>query len=471
MKKLGIILAIVLLLAGVLTIVTACGTKYDLSYASWDLGSDTTPTIERKMVQEFEKLHNVKIELKEVGSGNAYESGIRGNVVRGDAPDVFKINNTNFVLSENYALDIKSMAEADKDWGNIPASLEEAVHFKSGIYAIPFSMHMAGYFVNVTLLQENGISFPRANEEVSWNDLSKAISSLKNKTNESGQALLGLSAEESIIEWYPASANKDYGYFTWDGANFHLDSEEFIKGIEIANEIYSKNYSWESLTEDEYNTAFEGVDGYVALWNSGRLGVRWGYTYEMPDMMEHNTTDEIRFIGIPTVEGGRTQNYANLIGDFVSIYKDSANPELAYEFAKWMSFDPAGIEKRIELEKADKKAVTNSIPLTSDQTILEKYFDTFDAVEGVEKMFNRLDIATLEPTKVFPGYPRARWEANTGIPVTTAAGDSIASANMGEFLVACRQGFLQYRGYATQANTLANEQYAKTVANYESKYN
>ena len=478
MKKLGIILAVVLLLAGVFTIVTACGTKYDLSYESWDLGTDITPTIERKMVQEFEKLHNVKIELKEASQGNAYESGITGQIARGDAPDVFKITNTNFVLSNTYALDVSTYANADEDWGNIPASLEEAVHFKSGIYAIPFSMHMAGYFVNVTLLKENGISFPAKDKEVTWEKLYEVIAALKNATNEAGDALLGLSQEESIIEWYPASANKNYGHFTWDGQNFHLDSEEFIAGIDVAKDIYTKRYSWDSLTETDYTTTFEGInDGYVELWNSGRLAVRWGYTYEMPDMMEHNPSDnEIRFIGIPTVAdttrfpNARTQNYANLIGDYVSIYKDTKNPELAYEFAKWMSFDPAGIAKRIELERADGKQVTNSIPLTSDEATLEKYFETFDAIEGVEKMFKRLDQATLEPTKVFPGYTKARWQANTGLTVPTADGSSIASANMGEFLVACRQGFYDYRGYASQANEKANAQYGETVSGYEGKY-
>ena len=468
MKKLGIILALVLLLAGVLTVVTACGTKYDLTYTSWDLGTETAPTVERKMVEEFEKLNNVKIRLQEAVQGNAYESKIIGDIARGDAPDVFKITNTNFVLSKEYALNIADMANADADWGNIPAAVEEAVHFKSGIYAIPFSMHMQGYFVNMTLLEEQGLSLPTG--EVSWEKLLNVITTLKSRTDGTGAALLGLSQEESIMEWYPASANADYGYYTWDGQNYHLDSNEFIAGIDEAYKVYQGHYSWDSLTETEYTTAFEGIEGYVQLWNSKRLGVRWGYTYEMPDMIKNSQGDfEIRFIGIPTVEGGRTQNYANLISDYASIYKGTSNPELAYKFAKWMSFDKEGIAKRIELDKAE--GVTNAIPLTQDEKILESYFDTFDAIAGVEKLHSRLDQAIIEPVKVFPGYTKARWEVNTGITVTTADGGSIASANMGEFLVACRQGFLTYRSYATQANELANAQYAATVAAYESKYN
>lgn len=470
MKKLGIILSVVMLLAGVLTVATACKTKYDLSYASWDLGTETNPSVERKMVQEFEKLHKVKIELKDAPNNNAYESYIRGKIAQGDGADVFKINNTNFVLSEGYALDISEYTKADKDWANIPAAVEEAVHFKNGVYAIPFSMHMQGYFVNTTLLREQGISFPKANEEVTWNDLYDVIKALKGATNESGQALLGLSEEGSIIEWYPASADENLGYFTWDGSNYHLDHDAFNKGIEIAADIYKNHYSWESLTEEEYTGTFKSIEGYADLWNSSRLGVRWGQTYEMPDMIKKSGgLFDIRFIGIPTVEGGRSQNYSNLIADYVSIYKNTQNADLAYEFAKWMSFDPAGIAKRIELDKAE--GVTNAIPLTSDQDILEDYFDAFDAIDGVQKLHSRLANAIIEPTKVFPGYVNARWEVNTGITVTTAAGSTIQSANMGEFLVACRQGFLTYRSYAKQANDLANAQYDLAVAGYINKYN
>ena len=468
MKKLGIILAVVLMLAGVLTVATACKTKYDLSYASWDLGTETNPSIERKMVEEFEKLHNVKIELKEVAQGNAYEDGIRGAVAQNKAPDVFKINNTNFALSSGYALDVKELATADSDWSNIPASVEEAVHFKSGIYAIPFSMHMQGYFINTTLLEEKGIrNIPT---EISWDWLyNNVIKAMKGQTNESGDPILGLSQEESILEWYPASAKSDYGYFTWDGSSYHLDSDEFVRGIEIAAEIYTGHYSWDALTEEEYTTTFEGIEGYVDLWNRGRLAVRWGATYEMPDMLDKNGgAFDIQFVGIPTVTGGRTQNYVNLIGDYVSIYKGTKNAELAYEFAKWMSFDPAGIAKRIELDKAS--GVTNAIPLTKDKETIEKYFDAFDAVAGVDKMYQRLDSATLEPTKVFPGYEQARWKVNTGLTVPTADGGTIASANMGEFIIACRQGRLGYSEYKTQANTLANEQYSKAVKNYEGNY-
>lgn len=472
MKKLGIILSVVLVLATVLTVCAACDTKYDLSYAAWNLGTETNPSIERKMVKEFEKLHNVKIELKEVASGNAYEDSITGMIIRKNAPDVFMINNTNYVLNGQYGYDLTALANADDDWDNIPAALEQPSHYKSGIYAIPFAMHIQGYFINTTLLEEKHIQMP-ANDEYSWTWFYNVITTLKNQTN-AGESIMGLSNEESIYKWYPSAVNKNLGYFTWDGSEYHLDGQEFVDGMNITKDIYVGGYSFESLDADTREASFEGIKDAVELWNKGRLAIRWGSTYEMPDMIEKSGgAFNIKFIGIPFVEGAgenaRTENFVSLVPDYISIYKGTQKAELAYEFAKWMTFSPEGIAKRIELDEG--KGVTNAMPLTTDSETLEKYFDAFTAVDGLSKMYERLDKAITECVKIVPGFNNVQYEASTGITVTDISGTSIANAKMGVFFDACRQGRLTYSDYKEKADELADRQYSTAIGKYENKYN
>lgn len=474
MKKLGIILSIVLVFASLLTVFSACATKYDLSYAAWNLGTEGAPSIERKMVEEFEKLHNVKIEIKEVASGNAYEDSITGMITRNEAPDVMMINNTNYVLNNQYAYDVTDLAEADDDWDNIPAALEQPAHYKSGIYAIPFAMHIQGYFVNTTLLEEQGKEFelPK-NGEYSWEWFYNVITKLKGAKNEAGDSIMGLSNEESIYKWYPSAVNKNYDFFTWDGQEYHLDSDEFVAGMNLTKDIYTGSYSFESLDSDTREANFEGIEGATDLWNKGRLAIRWGSTYEMPDMLEKNGGEfEISFIGIPFVggagENARTRNFVSLVPDYISIYKGTKNAELAYEFAKWMTFSPEGIAKRIELDAS--KGVTNNMPVTTDSETLEKYFNTFTAVDGIEKMYERLDEAITECVKIVPGFNSVQYHASTGISTTDAAGATIANANMGQFFDACRQGRLTYGDYKTKADELADKQYSNAVKSYANKY-
>lgn len=478
MKKIAIVLALVLILVAAVTMVTACKEKYDLVYANWNLGTEALNNVERQMVQEFEKANNVKIKLLDIGS-TGYDDGLTAAIARGNAPDVFMISNTNYVLNAQYALDLTDLSKNDPDWAKIPGAIEEAVHYKNGIYAIPFQMHMEGFFVNTTLLENEGLELPKdGNYTYEWfKDAVKQITA-----DADNHGIIGLNSESDLFLWYPSAVNKDLGFYTWDGSQYHLDSPEFAAGIAEAKDFRNQHLTFDGMTEQTAESptwskyfAEEG-GGVVKAWNDGNVAFRWGQSYEAPDMLEMNKGDfNVEFIGIPYVsnseaEHKRTESFSILIGDYVSIYKDTTNPELAYKFAKWMSFDPAGISKRIEL--AGEGEVPNTLPMTTDEATVDKYFDIYP-VDGVKQMYDRLNDAIIEGVKVVPGYGGARWNAMTGYPITLADGTEASNSNIGQFLDACWSGmntdFTPQR--ATAINDLANKQYNNAVSKYENKYN
>ena len=470
MKKLAIVLALVLVLAAAVTVITACDEKYDLVYANWNLGTDAEETVERQMVKAFEEANHVKIKVMNYPTG--YDDAIKAAIARGDAPDVFMISNTNYVLNNQYGLDITQYAQADPDWNEIPAAVEEATHYKSGIYAVPFAMHMLGYFVNVDLLKQNNISLP---SKISYEWFLDTISKVKKTAN--GETAIGLNTEATIYEWYPSAVNGNYGMLSWDGSEYHLNSPEFIEGMDQTKSIRSAGYTYDSLSEEARTDQFNGVEALTA-WNQGKVAFRYGYSYEAPDMIKQNGGDfEIKFIGIPYVQNSentnkRTDNFSILVPDYTSVYKGTANPELAFKFAKWMGYDPEGIAKRIELAAKSTdaaKRVPNTLPMTTDETAINKYFDIYP-VEGVESMYDKLDEAVVEPTKIVPGYQGARWTASTGQSVKLADGTDIPNANMGQLLDACWNGDKEYRQFADSCNTTANKQYSNAVAKYANKY-
>ena len=462
MKKLGIILAVVIVLTAALTLCVACGEKASLSYATWNLGTETGNNVERQMVKAFEEAYGVKVELKDIPL-TGYSDGIKGAIGRNDAPDVFMTDNINFLLNNQYAMDITDLIKDDADWAKIPTALEESTHYKSGTYAIPFAMHMLGFFVNVELLDEYNIDLP-SNGAYTWDWFVNAV---KEISNHKSDGVIGLNEVNHIFEWYASALNKDLGYFTWDGSSYHLDGEEFKQAMATTKELHTAKVAFDSLSEEERLTYFDGYDGWTSLWDEGKMAFRWGYTYEMPDMVSKNPTANIKFIGMPYVENAgenaRTENFVTLVPDYVAIYRGCQNPELAYEFAKWMSFDPAGIRKRIELDKST--GVTNTLPLSTDSSIIDAYFDKFDAIGGFHEMYTKLDDAILEPIKVTPGYEAARFNATTGKQV----GDS-ANAKIGVLLDACWYGDLTYADYSKACEELANKQYANAVKSYEGKY-
>lgn len=458
MKKLAFILVLVTLLTAACGVLAACsGEDYDLTYATWNLGNEADNNIERQMIKAFEEKYDVKVKIVEEISISAYEDSIRGLAVKEKMPDVFMLTNMNFGLKERYVSNISDLVAADQtgDWDNIPKPIEEAVHFKDGIYAIPFAMHMMGYFVNVDLLREYNLDgFLKS--EITWDSFYNVVKTMANYKNE---GVVGLSHESSIMEWYPASVNENYGWFTWDGEQYHLDSAEFKDAIAKTADIRANKYSYDSLTDEDRAENFEGVEGYASLWDMGRLAIRWGYTYEIPDMIEKSAGDfEIRFIGVP---GNRTP----IVGDYLAVSSVCENRELAYQFAKWMSFDPAGIRERISRDKD----VTNTLPITVNQTIVDEYFNKFDTVEGIKEKYDSLDSGIVESVKVVPGFNRSRWLALTGMSVTVD-GETRSNIQIGELLDLCWLGKLSYADYATDCDKLADKQYGKAIDEYAHFY-
>ncbi len=491
MKKLAIVLTLVLVLAAAVTAFAACKNDYDLIYDCWNLGTDAEPTVEEYMIQAFEEAHNVRI-MRRNHPGSSYGDAIKSTIGRGEAPDVFMIDSINYVLSNQYGLDITEYAANDEDWKNIPAALEESAHYKSGIYAVPFAMHMEGFFVNVDLLKKNNVTsptkgsslpYPTKASDFTYEWFKEAISKVTMADPATNQKAKGLLSESEFMDWYPSAVNSDYGMFTWDGSKYNLDSPEFAEALAQTADIRAKGYSYDSLSAEERQADFGGVDP-VDAFNQGKVAFRYGKSYEAPDMFQKSGGNfEIVFLGIPYVQNStsdhkRTESFSIMIPDYTAVYKETKNPELAFEFAKWMGYSPEGIQKRIELAQDAKdlaNQVPNTLPMTTDESAIEKYFAIYP-VKGVEKMYENLDKLIMEPTKVVPGYTGSRWNAVTKLEIKVMEDNELKTkqnAKIGEFLDACWNGygdvdFTPER--AASCNNLANQQYANMVAKYEELY-
>ncbi len=469
MKKLAIVLVFVLLLAATVTIISACSVKYDLLYANWNFGTDSDPSVERKMIKAFEDKYDVKIKTIDYGQDQAYPNGLLGAVQRQEAPDVFMVNNMSFVLTYQLAMDVSEFVAEDEDWQKIPQTVEQGAHFKDGIYAIPFALHMLGYFINEDLIEDcnlDSVLPQNRNEGITYTQFKELVSGISATPD-----YVGLNRESSVYEWYPASANKNYGYFGWSDAEkkYYINTPEFEAGISETKTLYNAHSSFGSLTQAKKDQGFAGIDSDVKAWDNGKVGLRWGYTYEVPNMID-NDDFRIRFVGIPSMDGenARNEGYSCLVPDYLAIYKNSPNAELAYKFAKWMSYDPEGIAMRIQFARDDEET-PNTLPMTTDTDILYDFEEVFP-VKGVVPFYERLADSVFEPTKVVPGYNESRFNASTGLSVTGADDVKKDNAKIGEYLDACFSGNGQFAAYAADLEALANRGYAEALEDYEEKY-
>lgn len=456
MKKICMLVILLFVFCAVFPALAACTPKneYDIVYANWNLGTEAQNNLERRMIKEWEQETGYKVKIIENINIAAYEDAIAALVAKNQMPDVFMLTNMTFGLENQYLMDIKSYANSDDEWQYIPEPVEQATHFANGIYAVPFAIHMAGYFVNEDLLNDKNVSVPSVYP--SYNTFLSVVESLKLPNS----GVIGLNLDYPIIEWYPSSVNNSLGWFTWDGAKYNLDGNEFTDAINKVNYMHSSMLTFDSYKAEDRLTYFN-YDSDVDLWNNGGLGLRWGKTFEIPDMLATSLFDDIKFIGTP---GGRVP----IIGDYLGISKTSKKPEIAFAFAKYMSYGTNGINKRLALDTTGKEF--SALPLSTRTEVINSYFNV-PRINGLKEAFMQINNGIVECVKVVPGYGRSRWLARMGSSISITI-DGVVTDNpqIGQVIDQCWIGTIAIADWKSSLNTIANRAYNTTLDTFKNLY-
>ncbi|MGI8315902.1 ABC transporter substrate-binding protein [Halobacillus mangrovi] len=412
------------------------GDQVTLKIASWSFGTEGEKNLNRMMLDAFmEENPNIKVEIDE-SIADPWEESLASAASAGEMPDVFSLTNVPTAVANDWTLDITEYVEADEEYQKLPESVRTAITYNESVYSVPSSQHIMGYFVNKDLYNQANLDAPYFG--MSLEEFETAASDVTNVN----QGVVGLNEANAIPEWYPAAASKDLGWYTFNDG-FSLDSKEFINGIKLANDMNTNGYAYATLTEDQ-KANFNGKDVTEAWFNNG-IGMMWGGTWALSGY-EQNADFDWDFIGIP---GDRPV----ITHDFYGISSSTEHPEAAYKLAKWMGFGKDGFMKRIEITDQEDELGLSSVPLINDQEVLDAYFERVD-VAGVEKAYENIENAVVEPFKTTPGYGQARWEAPTGVEV----GDQ-ANAPIGALIDASVSGKINIENYASQINELANKKY------------
>ncbi|HOI64545.1 MAG TPA: extracellular solute-binding protein, partial [Mesotoga sp.] len=209
-------------------------------------------------------------------------------------------------------------------------------------------------------------------------------------------------------------------------------------------QFFDGKFVFDSLPDEQkqqYNAGW-----YGDVWNQGKIAIRWSGTWDTASFA--TLPFPSRFIGVP--EGKVT-----VVGDFFVLSKTTKYPEQAYEFAKYITFAKEGILKRLEIDTANQ---WTSMPLTTEQDVLDEYFKVKKLFPGIDEAFARISEGIVEGVKIVPGYIQSRWTAPTGIKV----GDN-DNASIGDVIWNSMRGNVNIADYAGQLNKLANEQYRKAI--------
>lgn len=438
--KAGIVLAACSLLGGCSPKKESESTEQDkiiLTYANWNLGTESEKNLERLMIEEFNKSHDkISVKIDDTIDGDDYNGKMNTAASAGKLPDVFMLNNIPTSYKNEWLLDLEPFIKEDNDFSEIDETIKQTLNVNEEVVALPFAKHLMGYFVNNDLLNQLNLDIPEPGIEI------EAFIETVKKATDINKGYVGIESTANFVDWYAGEKNDNLGWYAFNDGEFNLDSDEMIQGIQEAKNLTSGKYTYVDLT-DEQKANIGGEDSGAAF-KQGHIAFYYNGSY-MTQSLQKESDIDFSFIGTPGSRNAMTL-------DYIGVSKNTKNAEAAYEFAKYMSFGKEGFLKRIELSEQEGLELA-TLPLTTNKEVSEKYWENV-TVDGLEEVNDNLENAMFDPLKVVPGYVQARFEGETGLKV----GDK-ENANVWELLEASIKGDINYQDYASQLQKLAQSFY------------
>jgi hypothetical protein len=268
-------------------------------------------------------------------------------------------------------------------------------------------------------------------------EFEEAVTGLHDVAN----GVLGLDEMEFVMGWTPNTIDPNLKWFSYDGEKMNYNSAAFKEAINFAGEM--KPYTWQGLTEEQ--KANFTATGPWELFLNQEVGMRWDASWSVPSYVSDATFDW-DFIGFP---GG---NQA-LVGDVIVVSATAANPEAAFQLAKWMTFSSEAYAKEAELAAAAGSAP--KMPIALDDASVALYKEVVDK-PGIHMALDNLNNSVIESlAKIVPGYINARWEGKPGIDI----GEDL-DVNMWFMFNFANDGRFKYEDYSAQLEEFANQQLA-----------
>ena len=392
------------------------------------------------MVQAYMDANpNVTVEYVDMSAEGGWEAVLTTYAARGELPDVFMANALPLYVQNDWIADVTEFVQDDPDWADVPQILKDSVTIDDKVLGLPAGQFVMGYYVNKDLFEAANLDAPEYG--VSVEDFEEAVTSL----HDVQQKVLGLSHFEPVMGWYAHTQDPNLKWFSFDGEKMNYNSPAFKEAVATAVEL--QPYTWPGLTEEQIAT-FKSKGDWELFLNQ-EVGLHWEGGWAVPDYVA-NAEFEWDFIGMP---GG---NQA-LVFDPMVISKTAANPQAAYDFAKWMSFSKEAYAAEVELAKEMETAP--KMPVSLDDESLAMYLELFDK-PGIEAALNNLDNSLVESlSKIVPGYVNARFEGKPGIAIGQET-----DVNVGYIFANAHSGEYKYEDYSAQLEEFANQQLADAQA-------
>jgi multiple sugar transport system substrate-binding protein len=348
-------------------------------------------------IAAFEAEHpNINVEYETQAFGD-YFTKLQTVVAAGTAPDAFELNYENFVTyAEKGALaDLTPLLAADSGFDPAiynPTALAAFTH-DGKQYGLVESFSNVVLFYNKDLFDAAGVEYPTA--DWTWEDELAAAQKLTNA--EAG--VWGDFAPIQFWEFYKTIAQNGGSILSDDKATVTIDSPE---NVETLKWMVDKVATYK-VTPSDVDMAGQS-DG--DLFKAGKIAMLRTGIWMFGDFIEN-----AKFNWDISLEPGKSQKAHHFFANGVAISANSAHPQEAYEWIKFLTSSEAAVKIRIDAGW--------ELPAVSNPAYVQGYLDQ-PAPASREVVFDALDSAVVPPVI-------GNWNQ-----LTDAVGKELEAAKLGQ---------------------------------------
>ncbi len=383
--------------------------KITLSYASWG-----DANLDALLIAEFEKTHpNVKIYRDDsiTGTGNSFTANLVTAAQSGILPDVFITDNVISMIRNGLVTDVAEYWDADEETDLIYPNIAQTALYSGKRYAIPSFQFIKGMLVNKTLLEQIGAPIPEYDwtfEEfkqycidyagkttVQYGSYDVPVQGINGFAPNGGEGTLGF---EQVM---PGQDSDVLLYDAYDGTSYKYTDPLWIK-YRGETDYFFDNGLVESLTAEDKAAYFGAEDAYAFEKGVVMFGIEgsWNASNVISNMGANG--QEVDFYPFPA--GAKHQ--IPVILDYICVSSQTQHPELAYEFAKFMSYGREGWAARLAATK-ELNQVINGFPVSDYPEIWEELKEGIDTETyggGLLANIELLPNGIPDADKWMPGY-------------------------------------------------------------------
>jgi multiple sugar transport system substrate-binding protein len=296
-----------------------------LTFTTW--ASESEQAAFEQLIDEFEASHDgTEVELNVVPYDQMF-SNIDAQLASGSAPDVFRVDygNLGVYSSQEQLLDLGDAFSDDEVDAFVPA-MWEAVSYDGTPYGVPHQTDVSALLINIPLLTAAGITdIPTTLDDAwTWEEFAGVADTLKASLPAEQYPFVYNWQLGGTPRWLSWLFEADGALLESDGTTSAIDSAAGTKALDFTRSFFANE--WVPPTSSVKSATYAD-----AFFTEETTAMAFVGSFLVPDV--DNLADfEWTATPMPVDERGAT----DLGGNALVATADTANPELATEFLKFM---------------------------------------------------------------------------------------------------------------------------------------